>query len=737
MVMTSTLSKDIIASISDGSHGDPFSILGLHSIKKNGVDKLLIRAFRPEAKELFVMIGKAKPLKLKRVSEEGLFEVIIPRRKTRFDYRLKVTPYSGEEFEVIDAYNYGSMIDEFDLQLWGEGNHQKAYEFMGAHPKIANGVSGIHFVVSAPSATRVSVIGSFNNWDGRVHRMRKYHDQGIWELFIPHVTEGDSYKFEIKSPVQDPPLKKADPFAFYSELRPGTASIVKNIEGYKWKDEGWVKNRAEKQNQNSPISIYEVHLGSWKRNVGDDPGFLSYRELADDLVSYVKELGFTHIELLPVAEHPYDPSWGYQITGYFAPTSRFGTPHDFMYFVDKCHQENIGVIVDWVPAHFAKDEHGLRRFDGTGLYEHEDPRQGEHLDWGTCIFNYGRTEVQNFLVSNAVYWCDKFHIDGLRVDAVASMLYLDYSRKEGEWVPNQYGGRENIEAINFLRKFNDAVHHQFPGVLTFAEESTSFGGVSRPTETGGLGFDFKWNMGWMNDTLTYIEKDPIHRKYHQDQLTFSLIYAFSESFTLPFSHDEVVHMKQSMLAKMPGDDWQKFANLRLLYSYMYTHPGKNLLFMGCEFGQWAEWSHSTSLDWHLLEWGTHRGLQLLIKDLNQISKEQTALHEVDADWRGFEWIDISDADNSIISYLRRGKNPDEYLVVILNFTPTVHHGYTIGVPDTGEFETILNSDSEYYGGSNSGNATIHAELEGWHNQPAKIKITIPPLAALILKPKKN
>ncbi len=737
MIMTSTLSKDIIATISDGSHGDPFSILGLHSIKKNGDEKLLIRAFRPEAKEVFALIGKAKPLKLKRISDEGLFEVIVPRRKTRFEYKLKVVPHNGKEFEIIDAYNYGSMIDEFNLQLWGEGNHQKAYEFMGAHPKLVNGVNGTHFVVTAPSATRVSVIGSFNNWDGRVHRMRKYHDQGIWELFIPHVTEGDNYKFEIKSPAQDPPLKKADPFAFYSELRPGTASIVKDIEGYEWKDEDWVKNRTKRQGQNSPISIYEVHLGSWKKKVGEDPGFLSYRELADDLVGYVKELGFTHIELLPIAEHPYDPSWGYQITGYFAPTSRFGTPQDFMYFVDKCHQENIGVILDWVPAHFAKDEHGLRRFDGTGLYEHEDPRQGEHLDWGTCIFNYGRTEVQNFLVSNAVYWCDKFHIDGLRVDAVASMLYLDYSRKEGEWVPNQYGGRENIEAIHFLRKFNDAVHHQFPGVLTFAEESTSFGGVSRPTETGGLGFDYKWNMGWMNDTLTYIEKDPIHRKYHQDQLTFSLIYAFSENFTLPFSHDEVVHMKQSMLAKMPGDDWQKFANLRLLYSYMYTHPGKNLLFMGCEFGQWAEWSQATSLDWHLLEWGTHRGLQLLVKDLNRISKEQATLHEVDSDWRGFEWIDISDADNSIISYLRRGKDPEEYLVVILNFTPTVHHGYTIGVPDAGEFETILNSDSEYYGGSNTGNATIHAELEGWHNQPAKINITIPPLAVLILKPKKK
>ncbi len=734
--MSSTLSNEIIASISDGSHGDPFSVLGLHTIIEKKTEKLVIRAFRPEAEQVYALIGKAKPLELQRVSDEGFFEIVVPRRKKRFDYRLLIKPFNGESFEIIDAYNYDSLLSDFDLQLWGEGNHQKAYEFMGAHPRNVDGVEGVHFVVSAPSAYRVSVIGSFNNWDGRVHVMRKFHEQGLWEIFIPHVAEGDYYKFEIKSPVQEAPLKKADPYAFYAELRPGTASIVADIEDFEWSDTKWVENRKKIQAQDQPISIYEVHLGSWKKKVGETPGYLSYRELAKDLIPYVKEQGFTHVELLPIAEHPYDPSWGYQVTGYYAPTSRFGSPKDFMFFVDECHKAGVGVIIDWVPAHFAKDEHGLRRFDGTGLYEHEDPRQGEHKDWGTCIFNFGRTEVQNFLVSNAVYWCDKFHVDGLRVDAVASMLYLDYSRKADEWVPNKYGGRENIEAIDFLRKFNNAVHTQYPGVVTFAEESTSWGGVSRPIETGGLGFDYKWNMGWMNDTLDYIKEDPIYRKFHQDQLTFSLIYAFSENFILPFSHDEVVHMKQAMLSKMPGDDWQKFANLRLLYTYMFAHPGKNLLFMGCEFGQWSEWNQDKSLDWHLLEWEKHQGLQLLVRDLNRLNKQEQALHEADGDWRGFEWVDVSDADNSLISFLRRAKDPEDFLLVVLNFTPSVHHDYKFGVPQVGDYEVILNSDSEFYGGSNAGDSVLRAELGDWNNQPAHLKIVIPPLAGVIIKPKK-
>ncbi len=734
--MSSTLSNEIITSISDGSHGDPFSVLGLQSIVEKKTEKLVIRAFRPEAEQIYALIGKAKPIELQRVSDEGLFEIVVPRRKNRFDYRLLVKPFNGNNFEIIDAYNYSSLLSNFDLQLWGEGNHQKAYEFMGAHPREIDGVGGVHFVVTAPSAYRVSVIGSFNNWDGRVHGMRKFHEQGLWEIFIPHVASGDNYKFEIKTPVQEAPLKKADPFAFYAELRPGTASIVADIEEFEWSDKKWVENRKKHQAQDQPISVYEVHLGSWKKKFGETPDYLSYRELAKDLIPYAKEQGFTHLELLPISEHPYDPSWGYQVTGYYAPTSRFGSPKDFMFFVDECHKAGLGVIIDWVPAHFAKDEHGLRRFDGTGLFEHEDPRQGEHKDWGTCIFNFGRTEVQNFLVSNAVYWCDKFHIDGLRVDAVASMLYLDYSRKADEWVPNKYGGRENIEAIDFLRKFNSAVHTQYPGVVTFAEESTSWGGVSRPIETGGLGFDYKWNMGWMNDTLDYIDEDPIYRKFHQDQLTFSLIYAFSENFTLPFSHDEVVHMKQAMISKMPGDDWQKFANLRLLYTYMFAHPGKNLLFMGCEFGQWSEWNQDKSLDWHLLEWEKHQGLQLLVRDLNKLNKQEPALHEADSDWRGFEWIDVSDADNSLISFLRRAKDPEDFLLVVLNFTPTVHHEYKFGVPQAGDYEIVLNSDSEFYGGSNAGDSVIRAELGDWNNQIAHIKITIPPLAGIIIKPKK-
>lgn len=733
--MSLTLKKETVKGISEGSFGDPFSILGLHTAKVGKTEKQVIRTFRPEAESVRLKINKSKPVEFTRLSEEGLFEVVFAKKKTDFNYTLLVKPFSAKEFEISDAYSFKPQISDFDLQLWGEGNHQKAYEFMGAHPKKVDGVEGTHFVVCAPSATRVSVIGSFNNWDGRVHCMRKYHDQGLWEIFIPHVKEGDLYKFEIKSPVQDAPLKKADPYAFQGELRPATSSVVNNITNFKWSDSAWIKNRANKQRLDQPISIYEVHLGSWKKKLESETGFLSYRELAHDLVNYVKENGFTHVELMPIAEHPYDPSWGYQITGYFAATSRFGSPQDFMYFVNACHKADIGVILDWVPAHFTKDEHGLRRFDGTALYEHEDPRKGEHKDWGTCIFNYGRTEVQNFLVSNANFWCDYFHIDGLRVDAVASMLYLDYSRENGDWIPNEYGGRENIDAINLLRKFNDSVHEQFPGVLTFAEESTAWGGVSRPTETGGLGFDLKWNMGWMNDTLSYIEKDPIFRKYHQDQLTFSLIYAFTENFILPFSHDEVVHMKQSMLSKMPGDDWQKFANLRLLYMYMFTHPGKNLIFMGSEFGQWGEWNNEKSLDWHLLEWEKHSGLQLLVRDLNRVNKNEKALHEVDFDWRGFEWIDARDADNSILSYLRRSKNPDDFILSVLNFTPTVHHGYKIGVPHAGEYEVLVNSDSSFYGGSNAGSNTIYAEWGEWQNQPAYIYLTIPPLAGQIIKPK--
>ncbi|NBB75973.1 MAG: 1,4-alpha-glucan branching protein GlgB, partial [Bacteroidetes bacterium] len=596
-----------------------------------------------------------------------------------------------------------------------------------------DGVKGTHFVVSAPSARRVSVIGSFNNWDGRIHGMRKYHDQGIWETFIPHVTDGDLYKYEIKTYDEPGLLKKADPYARFSELRPGTASKVWNS-SYAWQDSEWIEERPDKKYQEIPISVYEIHPGSWKRKVDEQNSFLSYRDLAEDLVPYLKKMEFTHVELMPIAEHPYDPSWGYQITGYFAPTSRFGNPDDLRYFIDRCHKEHIGIIVDWVPAHFTKDEHGLRKFDGSALYEHEDPRQGEHRDWGTNIFNFGRSEVMNFLISNAVYWLEEFHIDGMRVDAVASMLYLDYSREEGDWVPNQYGGRENLEAIHFLQRFNEVSHEYYPGILTFAEESTSWQGVSRPTSSGGLGFDFKWNMGWMNDTLEYMAKDPIFRKYHQDQLSFSMIYAFSEQFVLPLSHDEVVHMKNSLISKMPGDDWQKFANLRLLYTYMYGHPGKKLLFMGGEFAQWNEWTEAHSIDWHLLQWESHQGVQNLLKDLNKLYQREPAAHQVDSKWEGFEWIDISDADNSLLSFIRRAKNSDDFLVYILNFTPTYHENYKFGVPKDCEYSVLLNSDSSYYGGSNKGPTAIQGIEGNWHNQPCYIEIPVPPLAGLILKP---
>jgi 1,4-alpha-glucan branching enzyme len=670
---------------------------------------------------------------MKRISEQGLFEYLFTDRKEPFGYTFKVQPYHGEEYELHDPYAFGPLISDYDLQLWGEGAHRKAYEWMGSHTREVNGVTGTHFVVSAPSAQRVSVVGTFNNWDGRVHPMRKLHDQGLWELFIPHVTTGDLYKYEVKPQTDEPVLTKADPYAFYAEQPPGNASIVCDLSGYSWEDQEWMESRTEIQDYHHPLSIYEVHLGSWKRKPEEGHRYLSYRELGDELIPYVKEMGYTHIELMPVAEHPYDPSWGYQGTGFYAPTSRFGSPKEFMEFIDRCHQHDIGVIMDWVPAHFAKDAHGLRRFDGTALYEHEDPRQGEHQDWGTNIFNYGRIEVRNFLLSNAMYWFEEYHIDGMRVDAVASMLYLDYSRKEGQWIPNEYGGRENIEAIEFLRDFNSIVHDAFPGVITAAEESTAWPGVTDSVDNMGLGFDYKWNMGWMNDTLEYILKDPVYRKYHQNELTFPLLYSFAENFILPLSHDEVVHQKKSMVNKMPGDYWQKFANLRLLYTYMFGHPGKKLLFMGNEFAQWDEWNQEQSLDWHLLDFDNHRKMRTLVKDLNQIYCEQPALHQVDESTDGFEWIDMQDAKKSIISFIRKSRDIQNHLVFILNFTPAVHHQYKIGVLQNTGYEIMLNSDWKRYGGSGVKLEQINASNQRWHHRPAHISITIPPLAGLILK----
>ncbi|MEK6560406.1 MAG: 1,4-alpha-glucan branching protein GlgB, partial [Nitrospirota bacterium] len=566
-----------------------------------------------------------------------------------------------------------------------------------------NNISGVYFTVWAPNAVRVSIVGDFNKWDGRRYPMRVLGGSGVWELFIPGMSVGEVYKYEIKT-MDSLILLKSDPYGHFSEVRPNNASIVCDIDQYNWGDTEWLTIRQHKDLHQSPVSIYEVHLGSWKRKGECGDGYLTYRELAHELIAYVKEMGFTHIELLPIAEHPFDASWGYQVTGYFAPTSRHGTPEEFMYFVDHCHQNGIGVILDWVPGHFPKDAHGLAWFDGTALYEHLDPRIGEHREWGTLVFNYGRNEVKNFLISNVLFWFDKYHIDGVRVDAVASMLYLDYSREEGDWLPNKYGGRENLEAIEFIREFNEVVYKYFPGIMTIAEESTAWPIVSKPTYLGGLGFGFKWNMGWMHDTLEYFSKDSIHRKYHQGSLTFSLLYAFHENFILPLSHDEVVHGKRTLIDKMPGDFHQKFSNLRLLYGFMYGHPGKKLLFMGGEIGQWWEWNCDVSLDWHLLQYEEHSKLQRFVRDLNHLYRNEPSLCEIDFEYQGFEWIDFHDSDNSILSFLRRGKNPDDILIFACNFTTVPRRGYKIGVPRAGYYKEILNSDAEIYGGSNIGNS---------------------------------
>lgn len=669
-----------------------------------------------------------------RIHDQGLFEAILPDRGGRPDYRLAVENHEGHSWEFVDTYRFGPVLTSFDLHLLGEGTHYRSFEKLGAHVRTVEGVRGVHFAVWAPNAQRVSVVGNFNHWDGRTHPMRACSG-GFWEIFLPDLQTGEVYKFEIKSRQNGYLVEKADPYGFAAEYRPKTASVVWDVTGFTWHDDDWMARRAERQALDAPISIYEVHLGSWQRKVEEGNRFLSYRELADALVSYLAETGFTHVELMPINEHPFDGSWGYQPVGYFAPTARHGTPDDFAYFVDILHQAGIGVLIDWVPAHFPKDIHGLGLFDGTHLYEHEDPRLGEHMDWGTKIFNYGRAEVRNFLVGNALFWLDRYHIDGLRVDAVASMLYLDYSRKAGEWVANVFGGNHNLEAIEFLKKLNEVVHREHPGVLTAAEESTSFSGVSRPTYLGGLGFSMKWNMGWMNDTLRYFHEDPIHRRYSHGSLGFSMVYAFTENFILPLSHDEVVHGKGSLIAKMPGDGWQKFANLRLLFGYMFGHPGKKLLFMGDEFAQGREWTHNQSLDWHLLWDDQHRGIKRLVGDLNALYKAEKSLHEVDFDWRGFEWLELNDSENSVLAFLRRAADPNDFTVVVCNFTPVVRHDYRVGVPTDGHYREILNTDAATYGGSNAGNAGgADAHPGEWGGRPFHLSLTIPPLGVLVLKP---
>ncbi|HWR59092.1 MAG TPA: 1,4-alpha-glucan branching protein GlgB [Thermodesulfovibrionales bacterium] len=630
------------------------------------------------------------------------------------------------------------VLTEFDLHLMGEGSHYKKYEKLGSHVMEIDGVRGVHFAVWAPNAKKVSVIGDFNNWNAGTHPMYSLGQSGIWEIFVPGIGEGSRYKFEIRSKLNKHIAQKADPFAFYFELRPKSASVVYDIDGYQWDDGDWMERRPGINWLEAPIAIYEVHLGSWMRMPEEGDRWLTYSELGDKLIPYVKDLGYTHIELLPITEHPLDASWGYQTLGYFAPTSRFGEPKDFMRFVDRCHQEGIGVLLDWVPAHFPADGHGLGFFDGTCLYEHEDSRKGFHPDWGTMIFNYGRNEVRNFLISNALFWFERYHLDGLRVDAVASMLYLDYSRRQGEWIPNIFGGRENLEAIDLIKKFNEVSHQYHPGILTVAEESTAWPNVSRPTYLGGLGFSMKWNMGWMNDTLVYFSKDPVYRKYHHNNLTFSLLYAFTENFVLPLSHDEVVHGKRSLLDKMPGDMWQKFANLRTLYGLMYGHPGKKLLFMGSEFGQWDEWNSEKSLDWHLLKFEPHEGLQRFVRDLNSIYRSEPSLYEIDFDYKGFEWIDFHDVEGGVISFLRRAKDYDDFTLFIFNFTPVPRTNYRIGVPVSGLYIERLNSDSGYYWGSNMGNAGgVYAEDIPFQHHAHSISVTLPPLSMVIFKPQRT
>jgi 1,4-alpha-glucan branching enzyme len=740
-------SQSEIERIVRAESSDPFQLLGPHWLDRGGKRVLSIRAYHPAASEMAVewlgnSAGRHSAIAAEKIHPGGVFEAIVQNGVSQLrdnqeiaatSYRLYFRFPDGNSVDTFDAYAFPPLLTDYDLYLSGEGTHYQKYEKLGAHVREMAGVRGVHFGVWAPNALRVSVVGNFNFWDGRVHPMRIRGETGIWELFIPGLDEGTLYKFEIKSRAGYWGLK-SDPYGFAAEKRPNNASVVVNIDKHQWNDSAWLAQRASRDWLHSPMSIYEVHMGSWRRRRDEGNRWLTYRELADELIPYVKGMGYTHIEMMPVMEHPLDKSWGYQTVGYFAVTSRFGTPEDFMYFVDRCHQEGIGVILDWTPAHFPRDAHGLAFFDGTHLYEHADPRKGAHPDWGTLVFNYGRNEVQNFLISNALFWIDKYHLDGLRVDAVASMLYLDYSRNPGEWIPNRFGGRENLEAIGFLKHLNEVLHTQHPGALTIAEESTSWPAVSRPVYLGGLGFDLKWNMGWMNDTLRFMEYDPIHRKYHHNELTFSMIYAFTENFVLPLSHDEVVHGKRSLLEKMPGDDWQKFANLRLLFGYMWAHPGKKLLFMGSELAKREEFWDEASVDWALQDSPPHRGIQQLMADLNRLHLQEPAFHELDFEWAGFEWIEANDAENSVIAFQRRARNQDNAVVVICNFTPVVRDEYRVGVPRAGYYREILNTDSAYYWGSGAGNGGgINADPIPWNGKPWSISLRLPPLAASYFK----
>jgi 1,4-alpha-glucan branching enzyme len=717
-----------VEQIVEGRHANPHHILGLHATAEG----MVVRTYRPEAERVRVLVGEEVRATLARNHEAGVFEgVVAPPGEPVGEYLLEVSYPEGAVFRLQDPYRFPPTLGDLDLHLVSEGRHEELYRRMGARVVTVDGVRGTSFVVWAPNARSVRVIGEFNGWDGRLHPMRSMGGSGVWELFLPDVGQGSKYKFEILT-AQGWVLKKADPYARCSELPPATAGVVFES-SHNWTDGAWMESRRRRDLLAQPISVYEVHLGSWRRGEGDR--VLGYRECADMLAEYCTEMGFTHVEFLPLAEHPFGPSWGYQVSYYYAPTARHGGPDDLRYLVDRLHRDGIGVIMDWVPAHFPRDDWALARYDGTALYEHADPRQGEHPDWGTLVFNFGRNEVRNFLIANALYWLDEFHVDGLRVDAVASMLYLDYSRKEGEWVPNRHGGRENIEAIQFLRELNAVVHAKYPGVMMIAEESTAWGGVSRPTWTGGLGFGFKWNMGWMHDTLDYFSKDPVYRRFHHHQLTFALIYAWHENFILPLSHDEVVHGKGSLAQKMPGDRWQQLANLRSLYGYMWAHPGKQMLFMGGEFAQSSEWNHARSLDWHLLDYEEHRGIQRLVRDLNRRYREESALWEVDFEPAGFQWIDANNSDDNVFAYLRWDRDHRRCLACVANLAPVVRHDFRLGLPRGGRWSEVLNTDAAAYGGANLGNAgSVHAGARPWHGQPFSAALTLPPLAAIWLVP---
>ena len=751
--MSLTIAPEQVNQIVYNLHHDPFEILGRHPYEQNGkIESWIVRAYLPNADAAWVVCPEERTEYPMQSMHNPHFFVCVVQNPKLANYQLKIKEGDSERV-IYDPYDFRSpKLTDLDIHLFAEGNHHRIYEKLGAHPTKIDGVEGVYFALWAPNARNVSVLGDFNSWDGRKHQMRR-GDTGIWELFVPELTYGASYKYEVKN-WEGHIYEKSDPYGFQQEVRPKTASIVADLDSYQWNDAEWMKKRRQSDPLAKPISVYEFHLGSWMHGSASEPTkllsgesepviatewkqdarFLSYYELADKLIPYVKELGYTHIEMLPVAEHPFDGSWGYQVTGYYAPTSRFGNPEDLMYFIDRCHENGIGVIVDWVPGHFPKDGHGLAFFDGTHLYEHADPRKGEHKEWGTLVFNYNRNEVRNFLVANALFWFDKYHIDGIRVDAVASMLYLNYCRKDGEWVANDYGGCENLEAANFLRQVNSLLFSYFPGTLSIAEESTSWPMVSWPTYTGGLGFNLKWNMGWMHDMLDYFHMDPWFRQFHQNNLTFSMWYHHTENYMLALSHDEIVHGKSNIIGKMPGDEWQKFANVRCLFGFMFTHPGKKTMFMSMEFAQWSEWNVWTDLDWDLLQYHSHKTLKKFFSDLNGIYKSEPALYSQDFEEAGFHWIDCSDNRHSVIAFIRRGTNPEEFVVTVCNFTPQPHSHYRVGVPELGFYTEIFNSDAREYGGSNMGNLGGKWTDEwSFHEQPYSLDLCLPPLGVLILK----